>query len=120
MITGFNTDINYRGVVYHVQTEDRGINNPRVETIIYRKGEILDTRRTSYADIMSSDCVEEVIQAIMREQHEATIVDIRAGRYTNNEPEHDFARRRASQALEEVILEYLAETRKHNSHDIDE
>ena len=35
MITGFNTDVPYRGEVYHVQTEDKGTDNPMVESLIY-------------------------------------------------------------------------------------
>ena len=50
MITGFNTDVKYRGVVYHVQTEDKGPQNPLIETLIYKGGEILGSRRLPYAD----------------------------------------------------------------------
>ena len=39
MITGFNSDVKYRGLVYHVQTEDKGKVNPLIETLIYRGGE---------------------------------------------------------------------------------
>ena len=41
MITGFNSDVKYRGLVYHVQTEDKGAENPLIETLIYKGGEIL-------------------------------------------------------------------------------
>ena len=44
VITGFNTDVKYRGVVYHVQTEDKGEANPLIETLIYKGGEILGSR----------------------------------------------------------------------------
>ena len=49
MITGFNTDVKYRGVVYHVQTEDKGEGNPMIETLIYKGGEILGSRGASVA-----------------------------------------------------------------------
>ena len=52
MITGFNTDVKYRGVVYHVQTEDKGTANPLIETLIYKGGEILGSRRLPYADLV--------------------------------------------------------------------
>ena len=52
MITGFNTDVKYRGVVYHVQTEDKGTANPLIETLIYKGGEILGSRRLPYADVV--------------------------------------------------------------------
>jgi len=32
MITGFNSDIEYGGKVFHVQTEEKGLDNPVVIT----------------------------------------------------------------------------------------
>ena len=52
MITGFNTDVKYRGLVYHVQTEDKGKDNPLIETLIYKGGEILASRRLPYAELV--------------------------------------------------------------------
>jgi len=53
MVTGFNTDVKHDGRVYHVQTEDKGLQNPIIETLIYMGGEILAARRTSYADLIA-------------------------------------------------------------------
>jgi hypothetical protein len=47
MVPGFNTDFKYRGETYHVQTEDNGLANPVVVTLLYHKGAILASRRTS-------------------------------------------------------------------------
>ena len=41
MITGFNTDIKHNEKVYHVQTEDKGVGNPYIESLVYVGGEIL-------------------------------------------------------------------------------
>ena len=49
-----NTDVKYRGVVYHVQTEDKGTANPLIETLIYKGGEILGSRRLPYAELASA------------------------------------------------------------------
>jgi len=38
MITGFNTDVKHGAKVYHVQTEDKGRNNPKIETLVYVGG----------------------------------------------------------------------------------
>src|SRR4051794_22707590 len=35
MITGYNTDVRYRERVFHVQTEDKGLQNPSIETVVY-------------------------------------------------------------------------------------
>ncbi len=47
MITGFNTDVEYEGRVFHVQTEDKGRTNPVVESLVYSGGEIVASRRAS-------------------------------------------------------------------------
>ena len=68
MITGFNTDVKYRGVVYHVQTEDKGTANPLIETLIYKGGEILGSRRLPYGDVVK-DGSESAITKLMEDQH---------------------------------------------------
>ena len=50
MITGFNTDIKHNEKVYHVQTEDKGVGNPYIESLVYVGGEILASKKTSYAE----------------------------------------------------------------------
>ena len=51
MITGFNTDVDHQGRVFHVQTEDKGLQNPVVESLIYCGGEIIASRSESYAEL---------------------------------------------------------------------
>ena len=41
MITGFNTDVEHDGVVYHVQTEDKGLDSPLILSLVYSGGAIL-------------------------------------------------------------------------------
>ena len=52
MITGFNTDVKHGNRVFHIQTEDKGESNPVVESLVYVAGEILATKRTSYAEVL--------------------------------------------------------------------
>jgi len=40
LITGFNTDIKHNEKVYHIQTEDKGLQNPYIESLVYVGGEI--------------------------------------------------------------------------------
>src|SRR5438093_339781 len=63
MVTGFNTDVQHRGKTYHVQTEDKGLQNPIIETLIYMGGEILAARRTSYADLLEKEVDEKTDEA---------------------------------------------------------
>jgi hypothetical protein len=67
VITGFNTDVKYRGLVYHVQTEDKGTTNPLIETLIYKGGEILASRRLPYGDLKPPRRARH--QQAMEDQH---------------------------------------------------
>ena len=80
MLTGFNTDFKYNGVVYHVQTEDNGRNNPTIVTLLYRGGAILASRKTSYADIIKFEKLEKVVRELMEQQHKQVIRDLMAGK----------------------------------------
>ena len=80
MLTGFNTDIDFEGVTYHVQTEDRGGTNPLIESLVYVKGEILATRRTEYSDLLEAGAEMPAIQILMERQHRNIVDAIRTGR----------------------------------------
>jgi hypothetical protein len=80
VLTGFNTDIEYDGVTYHVQTEDRGSANPLIESLVYVKGEILATRRTEYSNLLEAGAQRPSIQILMERQHRNIVEAIRSGR----------------------------------------
>lgn len=78
MITGFNTEITVDGETYHLQTEDKGIGNPVVETLVYKGGgEIIASRRTSYSNILASDYDPSRIMDLMRNQHKEILIAIK-------------------------------------------
>ena len=114
MITGFNTDIKYKGIVYHVQTEDKGLKNPKVETLIYRGGVILFAKRTPYNHILNSELLEEVVTRLMDEQHQTMINEVKAGKFAE-ETERKFGSDLISdRSLDEVILDYLGSEQDDN------
>ncbi len=81
MITGFNTDVKHAERVYHVQTEDRGVANPVVESLVYVGGEILLSKKSPYKDLMTGDRVDEkALREMMDLQHRRVIEAIRRGR----------------------------------------
>jgi hypothetical protein len=103
VITGFNTDVSSRGVVYHVQTEDKGQENPLIETLIYKGGEILASRRLPYSEIVSGDDFEKAISRLMEEQHKAMILEVKRGKFAP--PEETQVE---DLSLDEIVLAYLA------------
>ena len=79
MIFGFNTDVDGKDAVYHVQTEDRGEKNPVIDSIIYIKGKIVDRRRTPY---VPSEVTTAQIEEMVRHQHRELVEAIRSGSYS--------------------------------------
>ena len=85
MITGFNTDIKHGDRVFHVQTEDRGLGNPIVESLVYVGGQILLSKKSPYTDLVSDGKVDEkAVQQLMDLQHRRIIEAIRRGRFDEN------------------------------------
>ncbi len=80
MLTGYNTDFKFQGKIYHVQTEDGGANSPFITSLLYHQGAILASRKTSYADIIRADCLDEVVRELMMEQHKQMIRDLMQGK----------------------------------------
>ena len=108
MITGHNTDVEYAGRVYHVQTEDKGVENPLIETLVYSKGEILDTRRSSYADLVASGaCSEADVARRIEEQHRRCVRDVCNGRYDPDGPRPFGYNIITSRSFDEVVSDTL-------------
>ena len=111
MITGYNSDVRHGSRVFHVQTEDKGLLNPRIETLIYLGGEILDSYRGTYDDLLAEPPVPEpAIQARMDDQHKSVIRDIKNGKYDTTPSDPQLAEQRVfnDRPLDQAILEYLA------------
>lgn len=110
MITGYNTDVRHGNRVFHVQTEDKGLANPKIETLIYVGGEILDSYRGAYDDLLADPPVQEsAIQTRMDDQHKAVIRDIKNGKYDTTPNDPLMAERSVfnDKPLDQAILEYL-------------
>jgi hypothetical protein len=112
MITGHNTDIVYNGIIYHVQTEDRGKGNPVIETLVYKGGEILEAFRTNYEEAMQEGYDERKIMAMIEKQHRTVIWEIKGGKYDKQAAMMSDPLAEGiidtKKSLDQVILEYLA------------
>ncbi|HEX8961344.1 MAG TPA: hypothetical protein VF775_07200 [Geobacteraceae bacterium] len=81
MVVGFNHNVMYKGEVFHIQTEDSGINNPHIITLLYRGGTILASKKTSYADIIKMENLDQVVEDLMKEQHKDMLRNLKAGKF---------------------------------------
>jgi hypothetical protein len=80
VITGFNTDVEHEGVVYHVQTEDKGLETPLILSLVYSGGAILASKRSPYQDLIASGFSEAMLAERLMRQHRLICAAIHAGR----------------------------------------
>lgn len=81
MVLGFNHNLMYKGEVFHVQTEDSGVANPHIITLLYRGGVIISSKKTSYSDILKMDNLEAVVEELMKEQHKDMMRRLKTGEF---------------------------------------
>ncbi len=72
-ILGYNHNVRYRGIVFHVQTEDSGLSNPHVFSHLFHGGVIISTRKLVY----DPDATEEVVKSLMQAQHKAVMKELK-------------------------------------------
>ena len=80
MITGFNTDIEHDGVIYHVQTEDKGLDTPIILSLVYAGGTILASKRSRYEDLIAEGFSDALLAERLKRQHRLICAAIHSGR----------------------------------------
>jgi hypothetical protein len=80
VITGFNTDVEHDGVVYHVQTEDKGLDSPMILSLVYVGGAILASKRSPYEDLIAAGFSDEALSERLKRQHRLICAAILSGR----------------------------------------
>ncbi|HEY3308719.1 MAG TPA: hypothetical protein VGJ93_09715 [Desulfuromonadaceae bacterium] len=81
MVLGFNHNVVYKSEVFHVQTEDSGVGNPHIITLLYKGGVILCSKKTSYADILKIENLDIVVEELMKEQHKDLMRRLKSGEF---------------------------------------
>lgn len=78
MLSGFNTNIRHRGVLFHVQSEDSGRDHPHIITHLYYGGTILASEKSSYEDQLHEANLPQVVRELMERQHKAVLKRLRS------------------------------------------
>jgi hypothetical protein len=79
-LLGYNNNVRHRGQVFHIQTEDSGVNSPRIMTHLFADGgRIVKSTRTDYSEHLGSAKMVEIVKRLMKEQHKAMFVELRSG-----------------------------------------
>jgi hypothetical protein len=79
-IFGFNTDVKYADVVYHVQSEARQ-NDLLLQTLVFLRGQCVGKQAFSYAhELAHPGFSTEAIHELLKTQHKAVLDAIQQGR----------------------------------------
>ena len=89
MLVGYNNNVTYKGKVYHVQTEDSGLNNPIIVTLLYIKGTILASKKNKLFSPHRKQRHQKSVRELMKEQHKAILKELIAGKYTGDGAEEE-------------------------------
>jgi hypothetical protein len=78
---GYDTRVDFKGEAYIVQTQDKGRGAQYIESLIYRSGRLLATKRAFYTAFLGQPDAADRIARMMEDQHKAILGQIVEGRY---------------------------------------
>src|ERR1700679_2884130 len=79
---GFNNNMKFRDQVYHVQTEDSGLNKPHVITHLFGDGgRVIKSHKRIYAAEVNRPDIGKYVRALMKQQHMEMVMMLRGGEF---------------------------------------
>ncbi len=81
MITGFNTNVQHRGLLFHVQTEDSGRAHPHLISHVYYGGTIIGSLKSDYSDRIDTEDLDRQVRVLMEAQHKLIISRLEQGEF---------------------------------------
>jgi hypothetical protein len=79
---GFNNNIKFREAVFHVQTEDSGLDQPHIVSHLFADGgRVIKSHKRSYASDVARADVAEFVRGLMKSQHLEMVLMLREGRF---------------------------------------
>lgn len=81
MLKGYNSDVTYKSVSYHIQTEDWGPQNPFLVSRIFRQGAVIKTVKVSYDEALRGQPIKtrEALTLALRQQHSRVVEQVVEG-----------------------------------------
>lgn len=79
---GFNNNVKYQGQVFHVQTEDSGLDAPHVITHLFADGgRVIKSHKRSYDKEVRRADVANYVRSLMKAQHMEMVLALRESRF---------------------------------------
>jgi hypothetical protein len=80
MLFGHNTNVTVGDAHYHVQTEDRGVAHPVIDTSVYLCGRVVHRRKNDYSDLLPLDADKKsILKQRVDAQHAGIEEELRTG-----------------------------------------
>ncbi len=105
MLSGFNTNIRHRGVLFHVQSEDSGRDRPHIITHLYYGGTIVSSEKSSYAEFLDEPDLTSRVRELMEAQHKSVVEALRSRKFD------DLIRERLGESVFDVHLDSKSTTK---------
>ena len=83
MLAGFNHNANYKGLTFHVQTEDGGEKNPIITTHLFYQGNVITMTRVDYRSVPQGETFQNTVREMMQEQHKGVLRALIRGEFDN-------------------------------------
>jgi hypothetical protein len=81
---GFNNNIKFQDAVFHVQTEDSGLDAPHIITHLFADGgRVIKSHKRSYDAEVNRPDIAEFVRGLMKAQHLEMVLLLREGRFDN-------------------------------------
>ncbi len=85
-LLGYNTNVRHKGKLYHIQTEDSGLQHPHIITHLFADGgRIVASKKTSYAEHIGVEDIKTFVKKMMQDQHKGMLIALRDGAYDETE-----------------------------------
>jgi len=121
MLVGYNTNISYKNKIYHIQTEDNGLNNPVIVTFLYFQGAIIASKKTVYSNLIDDPEFKDKVTRLMKKQHKEMIKELFSGKYErenkedridenppqSKNPQEIEAPEKMKNSLDDVLINYI-------------
>ncbi|MCL6482160.1 MAG: hypothetical protein K6U02_10580 [Firmicutes bacterium] len=82
MILGLNTNLRVGQSLFHVQTEDRGLPNAVIETVVFAVGRVVYRCCSDYQGLVGQEGWQQQLQRKLETQHNAVLQGLRDGTLT--------------------------------------
>jgi hypothetical protein len=79
---GFNNNVKYKALTFHIQTEDSGLGKPHIITHLFADGgRVIKSHKRSYAEHVKRDDVAPFVRQLMKGQQLEMALALREGRF---------------------------------------